>query len=450
MKLKIGKGDSGLRARLDEARQSRRNKTKQARQKGGVTRRAKGGIRGKIGLGLFLGFFLLIGLGFGYFMFGRPLLEVWDARDWPTVPCVIQSSSVHESSGDDGSTYRIEMTFIYDYQGRSYSADRYDFFSFMHSSGYQGKKDVVSRYPAGMSTTCYVNPADPTVAVISRGASHNLWFGLIPLVFILIGGGGILGLIWSGRRANWATHGAQRSDDQPGRRDDWLPELAQRQAQDAGSPRGLTHDAQPVSPTRSRLGKALAVLVFMLIWNGVVGVLLYQVYNEGASWGMTLFMIPFVLVGLGFFVGMGYMLLSLSNPVVRMTFDPRVVELGQTMELDWSIDGRAERIQKLTVKIEGLERASYTRGTDTITDEHVFFEQTLFESEALDRRDPLARDGSAELELPRGTMHSLDADHNKIIWRVKVHGDIPKWPDVKDEYEFAVVPPTGRSRRGMF
>lgn len=445
MKLKIGKGGGELRERLAEAKRAKR-----AERSRGVTRRAKAGRGGKIGVGIFLGFFLLAGLGFGYFMFGRPLLEMWDARDWPGVPCVITSSSVSESRGDDGTTYRVAMTFRYEYNGRSYSADRYDFFSSMHSSGYQGKKDVVNRYPPGKEAMCYVNPADPSVAVIHRGGSHNLWFGLIPLVFILIGGGGTLGLIWSGRREDWATRGATRSDDKPSRREDWLPELAQRQTHDAGSARLSPGDTDVVSPTRSRLGKALGVLVFMLIWDGITGFMLYQVFSGNAPWGVGLFMIPFVLVGLGFFVGFVYMLLSLSNPVVRMSFTPRVVELGQTLQLDWTIDGRADRIRKLTVTVEGLERASYTRGTDTITDEHVFFEHTLFESEAPDRRDPLARDGSAELDLPADTMHSLDADHNKIIWRVKVHGDIPKWPDVKDEYEFAVIPATGASRRGMF
>ncbi|MEL7087788.1 MAG: hypothetical protein AAGL98_05000, partial [Planctomycetota bacterium] len=150
-------------------------------------------------------------------------------------------------------------------------------------------------------------------------------------------------------------------------------------------------------------------------------------------------------------LAVGYQLMAMSNPVVELTFEPRVVAVGRPMKLSWSLSGKADRIQKLTVTVEGLERATYTRGTDRITDEHQFFERTLYEAESLDRRDPMAREHAVEMEIPADTMHSLDAPNNKILWRVKVHGDIPRWPDVKDEYEFAVVPTPGEHpTRGMF
>jgi hypothetical protein len=37
-------------------------------------------------------------------------------------------------------------------------------------------------------------------------------------------------------------------------------------------------------------------------------------------------------------------------------------------------------------------------------------------------------------------MHSFEAGHNKIIWSLRVHGDIYRWPDVKDEYPIVVLP----------
>ena len=36
-------------------------------------------------------------------------------------------------------------------------------------------------------------------------------------------------------------------------------------------------------------------------------------------------------------------------------------------------------------------------------------------------------------------MHSFTAPHNKIEWKVKLHGDIRRWPDVRDEYELNVL-----------
>lgn len=37
-------------------------------------------------------------------------------------------------------------------------------------------------------------------------------------------------------------------------------------------------------------------------------------------------------------------------------------------------------------------------------------------------------------------MHSFEADNNKILWNLDVHGDIKKWPDVKESFKITVVP----------
>jgi len=439
-----------MKIKLTKPRRASNHRNKKNKP-GSVTRRAKGGRGGKIIGGVFLSIFLLVGLGFGYFMFGRPILRVIDAKDWPSVPCVVTSSQVHESSDSDGSTYRIKITFHYNVNGRPHTSDRYDFFSFIGSPGRSGKQKIIDQYPVGSQATCFVNPSDPTMAVIHRGWSKTLWFGLIPLVFVLVGGGGLVGMFWGGAKRSWATGSASRADEDASKNDDWLPAIARRAERDTGVSGRLHATSETVSPTKSRLTGLIVITVFALFWNGIVSVFLVDAFNGSASWFAGIFMIPFVLVGIGLVLGVLYMLLALSNPKVQMTFDPRVVEAGTTLRVNWTIDGRAGRIQKMTVTVEGLERASYTRGTDTITDEHVFFEHTLYEAQAMDPRDPMAREVSATLDLPLNTMHSLDAPNNKILWRIKVHGDIPRWPDVKDEYEFAVVPATaGPNRRGMF
>ncbi|MEM7625750.1 MAG: hypothetical protein AAF333_08980 [Planctomycetota bacterium] len=258
-------------------------------------------------------------------------------------------------------------------------------------------------------------------------------------------------MVFGGSRSSWATRSAKRLGGDSAGDGDWLPKLARRNDQDAAVAERSHHDRETVRPTKSRLAGLVATIGIALFWNGIVSVFLVQVFGGNAPWFLGLFMIPFVLVGLGLLLAVVYTLLALSNPVMELTFEPRVVALGQPLRLDWSLSGKAERIQKLTVTVEGLERATYIRGTDTITDEHTFFEHTLYEAESLDPRNPMAREHTATLDLPAGTMHSLDAPNNKIVWRVKVHGDIPRWPDVKDEYEFAVVPTADAHQpRGMF
>ena len=98
--------------------------------------------------------------------------------------------------------------------------------------------------------------------------------------------------------------------------------------------------------------------------------------------------------------------------------------------------GRVERINELTIKLTGREEARYRRGTKTYTDKNTFCEL-----EVMSTRDGEQMGfGQAMLTVPGDTMHSFRADNNKIIWTVTVHGDIPKWPDVKEEFEITVVP----------
>lgn len=451
MKFSFGKGGADLRARLERQKKAKR-------QAPGVTKRANGGCGAKAGLGLFFSIFLLMGLGFTVFFFVLPGLKLMASQDWPSVPAVVTTSEVVENRGGDETTYKIDIRFAYEVNGQKYIGETYDFFSSMSSSGSKGKYAVVNQYPVGRRTIAYVNPNDPTAAVISRAWSHNIWFGAIPLVFALVGAGGLIGMFWSGSRGDSKTRRAAGADRVgPRSADAWLPALAKQAARDGGRDgRVGGSDDDVAGSTKSRLGKLGFVLVFMLIWDGVTFAVLWNVFRDGVAddWGLLLFMIPFVLVGLGLLVAMGYMLLSLSNPIVRMRFDPRVIPLGSPLKVDWWIDGRAGRFARMTVTVEGLERATYTRGTDTITDEHVFFKHTLYDAQAFDRRDPLAREGDAELDLPADAMHSLSTRHNKIMWRIKVKGEIPRWPDVNDEYEFAVVPAGvidgGRNVRGMF
>ena len=48
--------------------------------------------------------------------------------------------------------------------------------------------------------------------------------------------------------------------------------------------------------------------------------------------------------------------------------------------------------------------------------------------------------GRAALAIPGDAMHSLEAPHNKIVWVIRVHGDIARWPDVNEEFSLMVLP----------
>ena len=48
--------------------------------------------------------------------------------------------------------------------------------------------------------------------------------------------------------------------------------------------------------------------------------------------------------------------------------------------------------------------------------------------------------GSCSIVIPPDMLHSFESENNKIIWLIKVHGEIRWWPDVKESFPFRVKP----------
>lgn len=368
-------------------------------------------------LGVFFSMFLLIGAVTFFIFFVRPVWKIFDARDWVATPCTILSSNVRSHSSDDGITYSIDILYSYRIDGEEFRSNRYHFMG-GSSSGYSGKAAIVQRYPPGREVTCYVNPNDPTDAVIERGWTNDLWFGLIPLLFFGAGAGGLV----------WAVRGgpSKRKPAVPTRR------LAAQPVSFAGS--------VVLKPKVSPIGKLIGIIIVCLFWNGIVSVFVWQVikgFQRGdPEWFLTIFMIPFVLVGLGLVCAVGYFGLALTNPRPKLIVNSDAVPIGGKLDVQWELSGRVGTIQRLRIELEGREVATYRRGTRSYTDRETFARIPIAESTGR----PEIRAGHASATVPPDTIHSFEASNNKIIWTLQVHGEIARWPDMKEQFEFRVLP----------
>jgi hypothetical protein len=222
----------------------------------------------------FFSFFLLIGGVIFVFMFVRPVLGILDARNWVETPCVVESSQVRSPSSDDGTTYSVDILYRYEINGREYKSNRYHFMG-GSSSGRGAKRAIVREHPPGRETVCYVNPKDSTEAVLERGFTNDLWFGLIPLVFVGVGAGGIL---WGVRKMRAGPGSVPR-----------VRGLAQAESQTGGAPgipavSGMDEGMSvTLKPRWSPWGKVLGMLFFALFWNGITGVFVWQVIQSRRS-----------------------------------------------------------------------------------------------------------------------------------------------------------------------
>ena len=364
----------------------------------------KSGARGCFLFGLI--FFLFGGLFF-WLAFGRGFVKLVQARDWMPTPCTIVSSEV-KSHGD---TFSVEATYKYTINGLEYQGDRYDFVT-GSSSGYDSKAAVVAQIPPGTNTTCYVNPADPKDSVLERGFTNEMYFAALPLLFAFIGLAGMY----------FAIAGKFGSPGVAGR------------TQTAALP------AAGTKKSSSRWASLIITIFIAAFWNGIVSVFIWQMALGWKSGqhpiGLTLFLIPFVVVGLILIGAIFYSFLALFNPVAELVFMPSSVRLGSSTQLNWKVRGKVERIRNLTIRLEGREEAHYRRGTRSYTDKEIFYKKELFQTTSSFNMST----GSINISIPRDTMHSLDLSNNKIIWTVYFVGDIKGWPDVEETYELAVLP----------
>ncbi len=391
----------------------------------------------------FFGVFLVAGLAFSA-VFAVPSFRVLQARGWDPVPCEILESRVATHSGDDGDTYSVEIRYRYEARGTTHEGDRYTFLG-SSSSGYDGKRRAVERFPAGSEATCWVNPDDPADSVFRRGFTWTYLIGLFPLVFVAIGGGGVAWALRSWVRQRRSPDGApERAPEAPPH---WLPEpafeddgTAPEPAAGAPAPRAATGGPVVLESSAGPAGKFFGVLFLALVWNGIVGVFVWQVWKgwrDGQPDGcLTVFMIPFVLVGLLLIVGIPYQFLALFNPRPRLRLARGRLAVGSSTEVSWGFSGRAGRIRRLRLTLEGTEEARFRRGTDTHTARETFATLVVADVD----QPSIVRTGAAELAVPGDTMHSFDGGNNRISWKLKIQGTIRLWPDVLEEFPLVVRP----------
>lgn len=378
----------------------------------------------RFALGAFFSMFFAVGATMFYVFCARPAARILAARDWRAVSCEILSSGVQSSTDSEGSTtYRVDVRYRYFVDDVGHVGDRYKFLP-GYSSGYSGKAAIVNRLRRGTRTTCWVNPDDAEDSVLERGFTAEILIGLIPLIFAAIGAGGMYAAI-VGRRTRFINAVPGLPDRAT------VPVLAY-----ASLPRS---GPTLLKPRQTRRAKFIGFVIFALFWNGIVAIFLTQVVgnwrNGIIEWGLTLFMMPFVLVGAVVVVMAVWHGMLLSNPRPLLTVSSDAVPMGDEIRIQWGMDGSAEKLTALRIALEGREEATYTRGTDTRTDKHVFAKIPVIEEVS-----PVPAQGSRKITIPADTMHSFDATNNKIVWSLRVHGEIPNWPDSDDEFAFIVLP----------
>lgn len=376
----------------------------------------------------------------------KPLSSYFAARSWEEVPCTIRDSRIARSTArkSDGSTTRVEVTFSYRRGGREYSSSRYDFLGAYTSGGDDEKTAILERYPPGTRTSCWVNPENPSEAVLKRDFSADYLVGSLFSLFIL---GGFTGVSWSlyhmfgGPAWSRARRRARRQ--------------ASRHTESA-------KDAEPrkLKPRVSALRTLIGGSVLAAIWNGGVWLLLSDLiegWQKGRPMiGLTLLTLLASMVGLLLiWATIAPLVTQLLNPRLELTLSRSSLKPGQSAILQWKLHGNTERVRRLLITVESPDIPFLL---DDSEGEEVEMEEDVeedVETEAAMEDDPekdrpsfltivdtdqpmLIAEGTARFEVPAGARFLFDEDQDELRWILRTRCEIPRWPDSVEEHTLTI------------
>lgn len=354
--------------------------------------------------------------------------------EWTEVPCTVLETGRDRSD----SSYFFTVRYEYEFDG-----ERHESGQFMAGTPFgrslKQVQEFEARWPAGEESVCWVDPEDPTEAVLQQGSGSSWLFLIVPLIFLCVGVGiMIASRVSRRRRAEQAVEGILPSKDSR-----TLAHSSGIELEVPPHAAGLRFDAKydterPAVSAGARRRKAgfAVVLVFTLVWNGIIGFFLIGDVIRNQSIGLGLFAVPFVLVGLFLIGATVWTFLQLFNPRIDVLFRRIAVEPGDTLDFEWASHSSTSRLARLEIRLVGEEEAIYRRGTDTVTAREAFHDELVVETE-----DPTRFDfGKATCRVPADAMHTLQLKHGRVLWKLVVEGDARRWPDIKDEHPFLVLP----------
>ncbi|MBM4077601.1 MAG: DUF3592 domain-containing protein [Planctomycetes bacterium] len=132
----------------------------------------------------------------------QPTLNARKAKSWVQTPCKIlemkyeshSGSSSRSSKGSAG--YKPVVRFEYTYQGNNYESGQFWLDQALVNT-YKEIRTLISAYEVGKEYSCYVDPNEPSQAVLKRGLYHSpikIW--VLGSIFPIVGAiGTVAGIV---------------------------------------------------------------------------------------------------------------------------------------------------------------------------------------------------------------------------------------------------------------
>jgi hypothetical protein len=269
-----------------------------------------------------------IGVGVWLCMeFGSTIGAYRAAQRWEESPAHILDVAMQNVDSGEGMSYKVTASYVYEYKGREYAGKRVSIYTGSDNIGsfqFDAYHELQGYWRAGKPFRCYVNPTQPTEAVLYRDLRWEMVLFQTALAFAFSGGGiGLMVFAVCGcvlqRRRNRAI--AANPDRPWAWRKDWAD-----------------------GAIRSSADSLLRPLACTLIWNLFslpLGALLLRAVINNGSWHAALGMV---------FPGIGLLLVHWLTVVLlrRRKFGPSVFQMSAVPGV---IGGRLAGVIQTSTKI---------------------------------------------------------------------------------------------------
>ncbi len=408
---------------------------------------------GNFGEALFFGIFLAVGCGALVFMFAALVWPEWRAnRQFVPTTCVVLAKEVGERPATESEppTYRPEFRVRYRVDDHEYVEDDVSDVTKLYGPDRSAAQAVVDRFEVGQEYPCWYDPLDPHRAVLVRGYSGWLYLSLlIPLSFIVIGGGRLTYTLvhWnaSAERRALAEQRAAQADLFETPSDEPEYPTVPADANLTNSPGTTLAYRLPIDTTRT--WTLFAAAVACLLWNAVVvvfSVMAIGSFARGApDWMLVVVALVFLAGGiwLAVYVLRQIMLTTGAGPT-RIEISEHPLEPGKPYEVFVSQAGRLA-MKSLELWLACDEKATYRQGTDTRSETRRVFQRRCFVRDNFEIHQGLPFESRCQIRVPMGAMHSFQAGHNEVNWKLIVKGSVVGWPDYERVFQIVVVPANG-------
>lgn len=407
---------------------------------------------GSLGEALFFGVFFTVGCAAIAYLLAALAWPEWRAnRQFAPTTCVVLAKQIGRSTAPESpDTYRPEFRVRYSVDGQEYVEESVYDVTGSYLADRAAVEAILAEFEIGREYPCWYDPIDPHRVVLARGYSPWLYVSLlIPLSFIIIGGGRLIYTLlhWnaSDERRAMLTQRAAQLDLFEIESDTHAFPTVPADTNLTNSPGTTLAYRLPIAATMG--WKLFATAVACLLWNGIVAIFVVMAASSFAQgnpdWMLTLFVIPFVVAGIGLTVYLiRQILITTGVGPTRVEISAHPLAPGEPYDVFLSQAGRLA-MNSLEVWLACDEKATYRQGTDTRTEIRRVYQDRCFVRSNFEIHQGLPFESRCSVHVPEGAMHSFHSDHNEVSWKLVVKGSVAGWPDYEREFQIVVNPAGG-------